>query len=138
MNVVGGDYGQFDQTVTFSQTSERFFIPVNIVDDAILENTESFLVQAELVSNDAPGVTIDPSETTVTIEDNDGKHNLKACSYIFIIGSFSSLQRSPLVSCQMQSLHLKVMVHSTSQCQFSLENWQPKWWWSFTQEMQML
>ena len=77
MNVVGEDYVQQNQTVTFSQSADRFFISVDIVNDAILENTELFLVQAELVSNDAPGVTIDPSETSVTIEDNDGKHNLK-------------------------------------------------------------
>lgn len=45
-----------------------------IVTDNILEDTERFYVQAELVSTDAPGVGINPEMTSVTILDNDGMY----------------------------------------------------------------
>lgn len=44
-----------------------------ITDDAILENRELFFVQAEITSAGVVGVSIDPDETTVTIDDIDGE-----------------------------------------------------------------
>ena len=46
---------------------------MDIVDDDILESDEMFLVRAELISDDASSVTIDPAETSVAIEDDDGE-----------------------------------------------------------------
>ena len=46
---------------------------MDIVDDDILESDEMFLVRAELISDDANSVTIDPAETSVAIGDDDGE-----------------------------------------------------------------
>jgi hypothetical protein len=60
--------------LTFSPTQAAFNLTVMIVSDDILENTETFTVQAELVSADAASsVMIAPPQSEVTILDDDGE-----------------------------------------------------------------
>ena len=58
---------------TFDASNSQFSLMVGIEDDQILEDPENFAVRAVLQSTDA-AVTVDPDESTVTILDNDGKH----------------------------------------------------------------
>lgn len=61
------------QVLTFSPTQTEFSVTIMIVDDRILEPRESFIVQAELISTDASGVTINPDQSVITINDDDRK-----------------------------------------------------------------
>ena len=73
-HTASGDYIAVDQDIRFSQVANSFNIIVTITDDAIFENRESFFLRAELISAaDVAGVSIDPDETTVTIDDLDGE-----------------------------------------------------------------
>ena len=58
---------------TFSPTRSDFTATIMIVDDSVLESNENFTVRAELISPDAPGVTIAPEQSTVTILDNNSE-----------------------------------------------------------------
>jgi hypothetical protein len=61
--------------LTFSPTQAAFNLTVMIVNNDILENTETFTVQAELVSMDAASsVMIAPQQSEVTILDDDGEY----------------------------------------------------------------
>lgn len=57
----------------FSQASRRACVSVNIINDAIAENLESFLATLEPNSNSPDQLTISPGTTRVNIEDNDGR-----------------------------------------------------------------
>ena len=59
-------------TFTFSQDATEFSLVVDIVDDEIVEATESFLVLADIIT-DAPTVSLSPDQSTVTITDDDCK-----------------------------------------------------------------
>jgi hypothetical protein len=65
------------QNYTFSPTNTEFSLTIGIADDDILEETEQFFVRAELLSADATGVTIDPEQSVVTIEDEDSKYHIQ-------------------------------------------------------------
>ena len=56
----------------FSQASRRACVTVNINDDEIVENLESFSAMLESSSNTPDQLTISPGTTRVNIEDNDG------------------------------------------------------------------
>lgn len=70
-----GDYVMHTQTLTFNAMQSEFSVPIMIVNDDILEQTEFFVVQAQLVSTDTIGVFIDPEQSQVTIEDDERKLN---------------------------------------------------------------
>ena len=57
----------------FSQTSRRACVTVNIINDDIAENLESFSAMLEPSSNSPDQLTISPDTTRVDIRDNDGK-----------------------------------------------------------------
>lgn len=57
----------------FSQANRRACVNVNIIEDSIAENLESFSAMLES-SSDSPGqLTINPDTTRVDIQDNDGE-----------------------------------------------------------------
>jgi hypothetical protein len=69
-----GDYIEGAQNYTFSPTNTEFSLTIAINDDNILEETREFFVRAALLSSDAAGVTIDPKQAVVTIEDEDSRY----------------------------------------------------------------
>ena len=75
-----GDYIQVSQRVRFSQTATSFNVTVMITDDVIFENREQFSVRTEIIST---GISIDPVETTVTINDTDGEKCSCLCTRNF-------------------------------------------------------
>ncbi len=68
------DYVNRSRDFTFNAGQSEFSLDVMIIDDGVLEPTESFTVRAELLSTDASGVSIDPEQSTVTITDVDSKN----------------------------------------------------------------
>jgi hypothetical protein len=70
------DYILLYAEYVFSQSDTRFSLTIAIADDDILEETKQFIVRAELLSADANGVTIDPEQSVVTIEDEDSKYHI--------------------------------------------------------------
>ncbi len=81
MPSVGGDYIVGDEEFEFSPTMSRSCINLFVFDDPIVEPTEDLTVGVEglrdsptgpLMSSVA-GVTVNPSITTVEIEDNDSE-----------------------------------------------------------------
>ena len=71
-STASGDFNDSMGAFTFSQAATQFSLVVDIVDDEILEATERFLVLAE-INSDAPKVSLDPKQTTVTTYDDDSK-----------------------------------------------------------------
>ena len=62
---------------TFAPTDNLKTINISITDDSRLESTESFYVSLALPPTDQVGLQIgDPATATVTITDDDSKHNL--------------------------------------------------------------
>ncbi len=66
------DYTANSEVITFSQSRTSAILQVAILDDDVVENTETFAARAELTMA-ARGVTVIPAESTVTILDNDSK-----------------------------------------------------------------
>ena len=64
------DYTTVSMDLTFNASSTTHTVPISILGDTVVEGTESFTVS--LVSADS-AVILNPSTTTVTIEDDDGK-----------------------------------------------------------------
>ncbi len=60
-------------TLTFDADNTRRIVPIDIADDSIDENSESFFGQLVLVG--ASRVQVQPERTVINIEDNDGKVN---------------------------------------------------------------
>ncbi len=71
--IATGDYIASSQVFTFSSSETQFTAVINIVNDDILESSESFSVRAELVSTDDNLISVDPDESIVTTEDDDSK-----------------------------------------------------------------
>ncbi len=68
-----GDYTSNSTVLTFTPGQTSAMINIQIMDDDVVEDVlETFLVQAMLVSTDAAGVTISPSQATISINDSDG------------------------------------------------------------------
>lgn len=79
-NLIGGDdYGSGPYNVTFAaeETMAQFSVP--ITDDDLVEEEEKFSL--DITSTSLPlNVNIgDPEKATVTIMDDDGKHNHYNC-----------------------------------------------------------
>ena len=68
-----GDYSTKFELLTFTPTKTQFSFSVTIMDDDVVESTEAFTVRVELVTMDAPGVSITHDQSTVTISDKDRK-----------------------------------------------------------------
>ena len=72
----GGDYSITSSSVTigpFSQASRRACVTVDITDDTVAENLETFSAMLVGSSNSPDRLTITPSSTSVDILDNDGE-----------------------------------------------------------------
>ena len=57
----------------FSEASRRACVTVNIINDDIAENLESFSAMLESSSDSPDQLIISPDTTRVDIQDNDGK-----------------------------------------------------------------
>ena len=79
-----GDYTKVDKNLTFSATVTTITIDVNITDDRIVEETETFSLQLDLriVSGQA-NVALSNDTAIVSILDDDGDFNF--LSYIIAI-----------------------------------------------------
>ncbi len=89
MFIATGDYIASSQVFTFTPSETRFTAVIDIVNDEILESSESFSVRAELVSTDNNLISVDPDESIVTIEDDDSK--LVASCHTNLVFSYSIL-----------------------------------------------
>lgn len=70
-----GDYISLTISVAFPAGVREQSVVVSIVDDRVLENTESFMLELAPLSN---GVVVGRTAASVLIEDNDGNclHNI--------------------------------------------------------------
>ena len=74
---VPDDYGNPDITIlTFNPTTTRVPVVIPIVDDESDELVENFFARLILISASADDVVLQPDETGIVINDNDGKLNL--------------------------------------------------------------
>lgn len=78
----------------FSQASRRACVTVNIIDDDIAENLESFSAMLVSNSNSPDQLTINPDTTTVNIQDNDGEFVAHFKPHNIFIVTVSSLSLS--------------------------------------------
>ena len=68
------DYGALPSTtLTFDSATTEHTIDVTIVNDDRAEPTETFTGQLTLMSPISNRISVDPSQTTVSIEDDDGE-----------------------------------------------------------------
>ena len=68
----GEDYDGISAIVSFAACQRRACVMVNITDDEILENIESFNFTLERTSELDTNITLDPVDGVVQINDNDG------------------------------------------------------------------
>lgn len=61
------------QTLTFDSDNPRQVVQFMIENDSIDEDQERFLAQLTLASPDTSSVRIQPNQTVILIDDNDGK-----------------------------------------------------------------
>ena len=75
LSLAPDDYEPINTTLTFDSDTVRIVIPVRIVNDEIDEEDEQLLsrLQLEPVEGDLPNIQVDPSQATLTIEDDDSK-----------------------------------------------------------------
>ena len=68
------DYGALPSTIlTFDSSTTQHTVPVTIIDDNQTEPTETFTGQLTLMSPVSSRISVSPSQTTVSIEDNDSE-----------------------------------------------------------------
>ena len=68
------DYGALPATIlTFDSSTTQHTVPVTIVNDDRAEPTETFTGQLTLMSPVSSRISVSPSQTTVSIEDNDSE-----------------------------------------------------------------
>ena len=70
LSTVGTDYNAVNQTLVFNADASRVCFDTSPVVDDLLEDDEVYHL---MLDSFEPGLTLDPSETTVTIEDDDRK-----------------------------------------------------------------
>ena len=73
----GVDYSFSAVNVTFSEGMTRQCVMININDDDLLENSESFFVELATFQRN---VILDSNQTTVNIADNDGELTIYCCT----------------------------------------------------------
>ena len=86
--MAGNDYNSFSTTLTFPSGSSGGSLQctdVQILDDNFVEDDESFLLSATLVSPIPAGITIDRNTATVVIQDNDGKRKCTFKVYEYLV-----------------------------------------------------
>ena len=77
-NVTGGgiDYNSGPYPVTFPAGETVAYFNVSIRDDDVLEGNEKFNVTINATSLPTQVIVSDPNQATVTVVDDDGKHNM--------------------------------------------------------------
>ena len=87
--IAGVDYVSGPYTVTFPAGVTKVSFNVDIIDDAILENNETF--ELSINSNTLLDRVIinNPSKVTVTIVDNDGKLIINMMIYVILFTNFA-------------------------------------------------
>ena len=70
-STAGSDYSNISQDLTFNQNNVRFPLNIQILGDGINEPVEFFEVDLSTTDTDA---TLDPPNTTITINDNNRKN----------------------------------------------------------------
>ena len=68
LHKVGADFNSISQTVTFGTSDTEIFVTVPLIDDNVLETTESFFGS---LTNPVENVAISESVAQVDIIDND-------------------------------------------------------------------
>ena len=68
LTTVGTDYNAVTQTLVFNADTSRICFDTSTVPDDLLEDDEVYRLT---LTSDEPGLTLNPSEATVTIEDDD-------------------------------------------------------------------
>ena len=81
------DYNIQSNNVTLSDTTTRQCVSVDVVDDSVLEDTESLTVSLSL-TREQSSVSLSPPAATIFITDNDGE---SLNHFHFFINDFSSL-----------------------------------------------
>ena len=77
-----GDYTEMTQILTFMEGTSDVCTTVQITDDNVLEDDESFLLT---LTTSEPRVTLDPEQGSVLIIDNDSEWRVNSCHYIMIL-----------------------------------------------------
>ena len=96
MLAAGMDYTTVSRNLTFNAAVTSQTVPVAIIDDLIVERSE--IINLTLTSTD-PAVILNPSTSTVTIEDVDSKsvdveyYTLASMSAIYSHSHFSGHNR---------------------------------------------
>ena len=70
------DFFAINKTVTFYGNELRKCLEVTIVENEVVELSESFYISLERTENLDERITISPDRGTVTIEDDDGECNI--------------------------------------------------------------
>ena len=70
MYAAGMDYTSVSRNLTFNADFTLHVVAIPIIDDHVVEHSE--IINLTLVSNDS-AVILNPSTSTITIEDVDGK-----------------------------------------------------------------
>ena len=68
LSTVGTDYNAVNQTLVFNVDASRICFDTSPVVDGLLEDDEVYRLTLDSVE---PGLTLNPSDATVTIEDDD-------------------------------------------------------------------
>ena len=77
------DYGSLSTVLMFDVREMRRCVNVRIVDDAVLELSESFDVNLERTSGLERRIRLNPVDGEIVIDDNDGMYdiNVQHCRY---------------------------------------------------------
>ena len=77
------DYGSLSTVLMFDVCEMRRCVNVRIVDDAVLELSESFDVNLERTSGLERRIRLNPVDGEIVIDDNDGMYdiNVQHCRY---------------------------------------------------------
>ena len=74
LTVLGSDYGLESETLRFDACAKRQCLMLPIVNDDIIEDTESFSINLEKSLGLSNRFTVDPSVKVINITDDDGKY----------------------------------------------------------------
>ena len=103
----GLDYTQVNTVFNFPAGSTQECVPVSILDDSVVENDESFLVNGQL-TNQIAGLAFVDGPATVTITDNDSKKSNEIYMHVPVDNVF--VQGLMCVSYHVHRMHLKLVV----------------------------
>lgn len=71
-DTASSDFDEISRIITFTPDIDEVIVPLNLLEDSILESTESLLVQLQ-VPNEASGTVLRIDKAVIDILDNDSK-----------------------------------------------------------------